>query len=466
MPSTPNPKQAWVADIKFLLSECVRLRELTQRVKPWNLSKADVLGTLPSPTGIGNILCGAEALYRLHGLATVALKQSGASGTVEPEKVFRALKQIVVQRFIKERRPLDIAQVERALAAAAKEAKRSRSDAVHYIPCRLMQAKDPSTFSVGPVTFRERVSFDHQMEGHYATYLETGATLQQIEMGKFLLPHARHYYEGFTWIAEVKILNCDEEISKERAYLAVTAALDCLHLLFGAYHTDRMTVGGPRLAEDRRAHLHLDANGALQVSCSSSFTSAGGFKDGWGEFFAREDIAFFLHGAGKAIEPLVNPTVERPVGMRFIDAVTWFGQAAREISDAARIVKAVNALERLVMTGEREGISELLSQRAAAVCHDPEHDKFFDDIAAKLKDAYDLRSKLVHGSLSPFAPEVKDNSSVTMRLVETALRGGLLFFESEALVDRICTDAQLAKGFGNLLEWAATDCAAGKNHRG
>jgi hypothetical protein len=463
MMPNPNPKQAWVADIEFVLSECRRLREHTRHAKPWNLSKSDLLATLPSPSGIGTILCGADALYRLHGLAIVALKQSGASGTVEPETVFRALKHIVVQRFIKEQRTPDIAQVERALAAAAKEAKRLRSDAVHFIPCRLMDAKDPSTFSVGPVTFRERVSFDQQMQAHYAAYLETGGSPEQIEMGKFLLPHARHYYEGFTWVAEVKILNCDAEISKERAYLAVTAALDCMHLLFGAYHTDRMTVGGPRLAEDRRAHLHLDAKGALQVSCSSSVTSAGGFKDGWGEFLGREDIAFFLRG--KAIEPLVNPAVERPIGMRFVDAAAWFGQAAREMSDAARIVKAVNALERLVMTDEREGISELLSQRAAAVCHDSANDTLFDDIAAKLKDAYDLRSNLVHGSLSPFAPEVKDNSAITMRLVETALRGGLVFFESEALFDRICTDAQLAKGFQRLIEWAIADCAACRQRR-
>lgn len=46
-----------------------------------------------------------------------------------------------------------------------------------------------------------------------------------------------------------------------------------------------------------------------------------------------------------------------------------------------------------------------------------------------------------------------------MRLVETALRGGLVFFESEALFDRICVDAQLAKGFGRLIEWATADCA-------
>jgi hypothetical protein len=453
-------KESWVADIEFVLSECLRIHELVQRIKPWELPKSDLAGTLPSPTGRGEILCGAEASYRLHGLATQALKQSDSSGTIEPDKVFQALKRIVVQRFIKEQRTPDSAQVERALAAAVKEAKRLRSDAVHLIPCRLMHAKDPDAFSVGPVTFHQRASFDKQMEPHYGAYLEGGDSPQQNEMGKLLLQQARHYYEGFTWIAEVKVLNCDAEVSKERAYLAVTAALDCLHLLFGAYYTHLMMVGGPRLADDRRAHMHLDEKGALQVSCSSSMTSAVGFTEGWSEVLKREDAAFFLRGAGKAIEPLVNPALVRPLSMRFVDAAAWFGQAAREMSDAARIVKATNALERLVIAGENGDISELVSQRGAAVCHDSTRGEPFEDIAAKLKKAYRLRSKLVHGSLSPFAPEIKEHAPITMRLIEAAICGGLGFFESQALFDRPCTNAQLANGFEHLVKSAKSNRAA------
>jgi hypothetical protein len=297
------------------------------------------------------------------------------------------------------------------------------------------------------------------MHAHYAEYLATGETPQQIETGRLLLPDAQHYYAGFTWVAEIEVLNCDPEISKERAYLAVSAALDCLHLLFGAHHTERMGVGGPRMAEDRRAHLHLSANGALQVSCSSRVTSAVGFPDGWHSLLEREDIAFFLQGAGKAIEPLANPSLNRPIGVRFVDAAAWFGQATREISDGARIVKAVSALERLVSTGETKRIKQTISQRSAALCYDPQREDSFDDLEAKLKEAYVLRSELVHGSISPFAPTVREFAPVAMRLAEQALRGGLVFFESEALFDRGCTSAQLAEGFVQLLQWAKSDSA-------
>jgi len=137
MPTKQNRKEAAVADINFVLSECVRLHELIRNIKPSELPSLGPWGTLPLPGGAGEIPCSTEALYRLHNLASVALKQSDASGTVEPEKVFRALRH-VVQRFMKEQRTPNSAQVERALAAAVREAKRLRSDAVHFIPCRLM----------------------------------------------------------------------------------------------------------------------------------------------------------------------------------------------------------------------------------------------------------------------------------------------------------------------------------------
>jgi hypothetical protein len=78
-------------------------------------------------------------------------------------------------------------------------------------------------------------------------------------------------------------------------------------------------------------------------------------------------------------------------------------------------------------------------------------------LAAKLKEAYALRSKLVHGSISPFAPAIREYAPVAMRLVERALQGGLVFFESEALFDRGCTPAQLADGFAQLLQWTKSD---------
>ena len=457
MTRKPNPKQAWVADIEFVVSECVRFNELLARTPRKEMSKRfsrpDFRAHLPSPTGQGHMICGVEALRRIRNLAALALSQSEASGSIEPDKVYEALKRIIVQRFFTERRSLDPVQIERALAAAVREVKRLRADAVHFIPCRLMYAKDPRQFSVGPVTFREHALFDEEMAPRYAAY-PVVARPEDLEIRTRLLVGARHYYEGFTWVAEVKVLNCDPFMSEERAHLAVSAAVDFLHLLFGAYYTDLMAVAGPRMADDQRAHFYLDAEGSLQVSHSFGSTSAVGFPDGWGHFLESEHIAFVLRTMTAAIEPIVDPSIDRPIAMRLVDAASWFGQAVREASDAARIVKAVTALERLVMTDEQEDIQDRLCQRAAAISYDPTMEGSFDELTIRLRTAYGLRSRLAHGSLSPFDPEVTDQVTTVVLTAERAIRGGLSFFAEQGLLHHSCTRAELAKAFEQVIAGA------------
>ena len=207
------------------------------------------------------------------------------------------------------------------------------------------------------------------------------------------------------------------------------------------------------MADDRRARFYLDAAGSLDVSCSSNSTSAVGFPDGWAKFFERDDVAFLLRAAGKAIEPFADPSIQRPMGFRFVEAAAWFGEAAREHSDADRVVKASNALEHLLSTGERRGITKRLSHRAAAVCYDPDAEPF-DELVREFAEAYQLRCDLVHGSRSPFDPEVGERCWLSMELTKRALLGALALFESHALFDRAITSADLSKGFDRLVSMA------------
>jgi hypothetical protein len=446
------------ADIEFVLAECVRFNQLLSAMAPTaflqRLSSADSSALLTLSDG-RRIVCGAKALGRLLDLATRALRRSDASGMVEPDRVYRALKPMVTRKFIEQQIPPDLSEVERALAAAIEEAKGSRTDAVHFIPCRLVHAKEPSTFNVGPVLFYARNAFEMRMEPLYADYLRRAESEPQRQISETLVDSARHYYDGFSWVGEVKVFQCDPAISIERAYLAVHAALNVLHVLLGAEHTGRMAVGGPRLADDPRAHLHLDHAGLLDVSNSRSVTSEVGFGDGLGRFLRRPDVAFLVRAAGKAIEPIIEPKILRPLGLRVTDAFAWFGDAAREQSDAARIVKATNALERLLATKEREGrigVTQAFCRRGAAICYDGNSGETFDDIAGQFRAAYEIRSNLAHGFISPFDPEVKERAPSFMILARRALCCALGFFEQQQLFDQPQFDAQLAPWLDRLAE--------------
>ena len=167
-----------------------------------------------------------------------------------------------------------------------------------------------------------------------------------------------------------------------------------------------------------------------------------------------------LRGAAKALEPLVDPSVQRPLGMRLVDAAAWFGDAVREPSPAAQIIKSVTGLEALVMTGEREEITALLAARAAAVAYHPALDKTFEQFEASLREAYEMRSRLTHGSLSPFDPEVEDYAPLCLQLAEEVISAGLELFESHGFMDRPRTQSELSDAFDALVSWVQAHSAA------
>jgi hypothetical protein len=461
-----NKKEAWVNDLMFVFEECARIQKLISQTPPAefrHLPRSEVSGQLPHPSGRGHMACSAKAARRVRQLAEQALLNSDAAETLEPERVHRAFRPIIVDRFLKEGLPIDERNVEKAMAMAVKIAKRDRADTVHYFPCRLMYTAKPDSFTIGPVTFMSVAQFNQRMAEKFDVYARGDGSRQDMKAEEGLLEDVRQYYDGFTWVGQVEALNCDAGTSKMRGQLAVTAALNFLHVIFGSYHTDRMMVGGPRMETDRRAHITMDVEGKVDVSCSWSATSAVGFSEGWEKLLEKETAPLMLSAAGKALEPLTNPAVKRPIGSRLTDAVAWFGDAVREESPAAQIVKAVTALEALVMTGERVKIASELSARAAALCFDPEGDKTFEEVNSVMLNAYDMRSRLAHGSLSPFDAEVTRYAPECLYWAERAIGGALVLFESHGLLDRSLSRAQLAAGMSRLVAAAKELSAASLN---
>jgi len=176
-----NRNAEWVADIEFVFAECVRIQQaVAAALKPpislKDLPKEDMWGDLPHPSGRGTMSCGRAANRRIWLLAEQAIRHSDAAGTLEVDPVHKALGRILVQRFVSERRPIDERQAEKALSAAVREAKRARMNRVHYIPCRLMYGTEPSTFTIGPVTFYTLARFNEVMAPHFAAHADASAS--------------------------------------------------------------------------------------------------------------------------------------------------------------------------------------------------------------------------------------------------------------------------------------------------
>jgi hypothetical protein len=172
--------------------------------------------------------------------------------------------------------------------------------------------------------------------------------------------------------------------------------------------------------------------------------------------------SFFLDYIGIAMEVAVNPNLSRPISQRVLDAIYWFGEAVRETADAARIIKYATALERMLMTSEHDDIGKYVSERCAAFCWVGDPKKALEEYKAETESLDDLRSRLVHGDLSPLAPQVAEKVDGASTLTRLAILSVLNHFSDQGgLTAENVSNKRLAKWFDHYVELSKRCTAEG-----
>jgi len=441
-----NKKDSLVADVAFVLAEVERLQQLIRSEGLAALPRTDAFHYLPDPGGKGlRILCGRAAGERISSLADHAMRAAGIDGQVERKRAAQHLRSVLSQRFLGEERAVTITEVERALAEAGRLAAVTRATRTHFIPCHLLFVQDPPQFAIGPVRFMTRATFRSRLVIPLRT--------SRRELRDYRLVHElTAYYESFGWVAEVEIPDCDSGTSQARAQEAVTRALDCLHLLIGPGHSRKMRIGGPALRRDGRGSFTLSSEG---LGYQISYPSAGnvGFEAGWfTEFENHPDYGMGLRLCGLALEAAVDPGLKRPLSHRFLDAIHWYGEAVRDSNPAARVVKYMTAIERMLMTeGANKDIASTIADRVAAFCCEAGSRASHDQWRADAQRAYSLRSKLVHGSLSPGSPRIMEDLGTVARVSQFGLIGALTLLGEPGLTDAKASSAKLARFYDEFV---------------
>lgn len=448
--SQPNMKRSWLSAVQFALEECLRFNSMVQEAlrnrSTSSLPGGEFLYDLRTADGRKYTL-GREAQRRLEVAAESALSRSRYSGTLSFERYMKVLKTAIADRFIAKACGVTLATVDSVFTTALNEAAKARGDSRHFIPCQLMLQADPGSFSVGPVTFHSRETFRPLYEELVAENRAGEASAGRPT----LADEVAGYFRNFTWVADVRVIGCDRQIGKERAFQAVGAALDFLHLLFGHHHSRKMVVGGPGLDADIRGEVEV-RGGETLLAYSVGSTSAVTFPDDWASWLEDPDTRVLIDAAGRAIEAVTDPSKTMPLALRFIDAAAWHGQAVRETSAAASIVKSVTALERLVTVKKGSDTTRIVTERSAALSFDPRGQERLAELLTRLQGIYDLRSRLVHGTLSPFDPEVRRRRHEVLAAAEKALINGLDFFDVEGLFGRSVSRRELTARFEYLVD--------------
>lgn len=449
----------YLDDIEFVFLEVVRFKRMDQK----ELSKhhfTDLIAMLPHPSGKGQMICGSAAYRRLQDLAERAVLASQHAGCIEPQTVLKELIPIIVRRFLREKRELNATQASRAVGSAIRVAAKARADRTHFVPCHLGHTKTPESFSIGPVVFEQRSSVFERLEPEFLTYLSkdqkvplgTAERENHREAAEKCVAEARGYYDSFGWIAQVAIGACDPPTSRQRAKSIVQSTLDCLHLLIGAGYSRHMRVGGPNFRTDRRGGIELNSSGSIELSFSVDWLSHN-LGEGWWESVNSEGGDQLVTLMGVAIEAgyrLPRPT---PLAQRFLDGAAWYGEAVRDAFGASSLIKYVTAIERIVTTKNDSNLVEVISNRGAALIFNPGIDNL-ETLRKRFRSVYNLRSRLVHGSRSPFGSGLISGIREAEELARSVLVRALQAYRQEGLETQKMTTQKQEEAYSKLLKWA------------
>lgn len=435
----------------FIFQETARISESLSKHGFKSIPKDDHWYHLPHPEGCGHLICGEAAHIRVERLALAAGNAAQLTNRVDLSTLREPLKRLLVHRFICEKRPVTRQQIDRVLASVGREAQKKCSNRNHFVPCHLMWIDDPTEFHLGPVTFHGSKNFRKRIAKETNTFVAEAEEERRNQYAT-LLGEAFEYYDSFKWIAEICVRGCDARVSKDIALKAVTSALDCIQLLFGPAYTGKMCVRGPRLDIDKRAELHVGGSGKLSVSISMGGPGEVGFEEGWAAILDRGSYKQCAELFGIALEAATDPDVERPLSRRFLEAASWYGQAVRETDPAAKVVKFITALERMVMTAEKDDITSIVAERTAALCYERAKPAKFNEWRSEVSKVYDLRSRLVHGALSPHDESVSQGVHLAAAVSRSGLLNAIASFGREGLMDDKASTRRLAKHYSKIVE--------------
>ncbi|AEF03327.1 HEPN domain-containing protein [Alteromonas naphthalenivorans] len=214
---------------------------------------------------------------------------------------------------------------------------------------------------------------------------------------------ASAHYENFNWFIEVPISGVySARLTEEHALNIATLVMNLFHLCYGADNTRDLEVTFNLPVYNDTRMLAMRADGSVETRSTMTWGSLtglqGGFLKGFEKFYGEQ-----LSVYAEVVALQLEHQKIYPFNQRFVDSLYWYGDAIREESPTVAIVKFITSLERLFTFDENEEISKSLRERAIVFLY---HTGFISDcnvdtFTRAIKDAYDARSKVVHGVLSP-----------------------------------------------------------------
>lgn len=437
--------------LQTCVRELVRFQALDTPQSFRQISRIDALHTINRPDGRGIFILGKVGATALHEASKLAL---GSDAKLRWRATVDSVRNEIKNRLLTEvfsGQTFDQTITERIISESlAAVAKTKLMTLTHVLPCILSHSTSRFEFSIGPVRFITTERFLEEYDADLVRYTQrtkrrwiwndkmrirrgipepfpprNSKKWPRLEIERVagaVESDARRYYSSYKWVAIVRVEDFDPNTSDQIAKISVETALNLLRLFLGAAHADDFRLGGNFRLEEKTSKIVKPKDGQLQIHFSRRSEHAIIDED-WIDIIFRDGDGYWITAAGGLIRWYQHSERLPIIYRRLLDALYWYGEGVAEPYSHAKIIRYSNALETFLGTRDQR-LSEQISVRAAYFCAD---DVFSEAITwyKKVKAIYNLRSRLVHGDISPFDRSIGESVGDMEQIVRRVLLVGL-----------------------------------------
>ena len=395
----------------FAISECARMHALIKAgERDRYRDESGLHGNLPAERGEfphGHYPCSIVAIRRLSDVARARVESDRElRGRINLNSYFGPLTAELGVRCVRNREEVTEDLAKEILKAAKAAALHKVTRGVYFFPAYSVdELEGVQSYKLGAVTFerthpffeRTAAEWENSISGNIADWTaEARARGQELDAAHIRANYAqlREHFTGHAWMASVSIDGAEDDIGYTKAERVIDQTFTLIRLWVPSWRDSFVGLSIHRRNDRDTARFMLSQAGRYEYVLSSG--SFGGTVET--EFFTRMRTMPGVPELEAVLCKLAGWDEPTAAEERLVSALHWFGEAWKEDLIEAKIVKFAMCLESLLMTGAKEGLTELLSERIALMLGTDYSSrlKYFIDAKAM----YDARSRAVHGDMA------------------------------------------------------------------
>jgi len=443
----------WAAKrIEFIFAEISRISPLLGAGGSARLREEAFFHTIKASSGNGSFPIGKQGGLAVEELANEALNRNNLSGRAHNSEAKTFLKKHLASLMPVDTEPVSPDAADKLLRDAGRAVAKKCTTRTHFFPVHITTDQRPARLDLGVIQIHSKALLNERLCEVEPMLKKSNGSEADRDADAKHLALIFDYYRSFNWVAEVTIDKCDRQTSRKLGAASVRTAMELLRLIVGRRHAYKFNAAAVQPENSNNYHFAFDADGNTFREWKGSSVTELSFNDEMADVLCEPDEAFFMEKARAILPGAVMPNCDWPLTLRFFDALHWYGESIADKQTAASFVKYMLCIERLLMTDERSDITNTLVERAASLGMPPHlrSAESRENLREKTRRIYDLRSKIVHGAISPNDPKIAAGIADCGDLAEHLLKMYMVAFTSSEFTDPTYRPTRLAKWFDNL----------------